>query len=140
MNPALATLEQYLAIARQLRANEVRLVSGQAPQFIVGGQVRRVGQPTLSVAMVRDVHLACLTMAQSEIPASDATFAYRMVSASLGLVSCKYTLRRRARTLSLVVEGQAKEVVEAGAGGNPPALRAEAKVERKRRGDGESAE
>ena len=127
MGFARTTLERFLAIARRTRASELRLVSGQHPLLIIESKLQRLEKkPRLSLAVVRDVHLECLTMAKKEIPTRDATFAYEIATGAFGRVRCMYSLRRRARTLTLLFEEQAKQLVEATAGSKLPSLRAEA--------------
>ena len=129
----LANIEYFLQIARRGGAEELRLMSGRAPMIIVGGAGRFVDGPELSATMIRDLHQACLALAESEIDEPGATFAYRMASHRLGTVRCAYTLRGKARSLSLFPEDGAPETIESKDNRRPPVLRAEAKVEWKGR-------
>ena len=104
----------------------------------VTSSLQKVDGPELTASMIRDIHLACLAQANSEIPAAGATFAYRMISATHGPVRCTYTVKRSARTLLLVPEGKAAEYVLSGGAAKPPALRAEAKIGRESGGGGKA--
>ena len=129
----LANIERFLGIARRGGAEELRLMSGRTPMIVAGGAGRFVDGPELSATMIRDLHQACLALAESEIDEPGATFAYRMASARLGTVRCAYTLRGKARSLSLFPEEGAPETIDSKDNRRPPVLRAEAKLERKAR-------
>lgn len=122
-------LRRVLKAAKGARASEVRFISGRPPMVRIQNSLHYFNEPELTAATVRDIHLACLTMAKGEIPTSKATFGYRIISDVLGQVRCMYTLRRGARTLVLIPEGEALATADVARGGKPPALRAEARVE-----------
>ena len=141
-----STLERLLAIARRNGASEVRLISGRRPVIVVADRVRYLSEPEgytdleryfgeaeLTGSRIRDIHLACLTMAAAEIPATDATLAYHMVSKTFGVIRCEYTLSREARTLLLIPDGDAAESVLVSGHRNLPPLRAAAEVDPVRR-------
>jgi hypothetical protein len=126
---ALVTLERILAIARRNGADELRLISGRYPMMVVKNMNKFIDGPELPATMIRDIHHVCLALAASEIPTSEATFAYRFVSPTLGTVSCMYTLRGGKKSLSLFPEGGVSEEVESAGRGKPPTLSAEAQPE-----------
>ena len=128
---AIATLDRLLAIAKSSGADELRLMSGRGPVFIVANVAKDIGEPELTASLVRDIHLTCLTMAKGEIPTSKATLAYRIISKTLGPVRCTYIIHGRARTLTLVPDGEETENLLIDGHGKPPPLRVAAKVERK---------
>ena len=140
MNPyALATLEMVLAIARRNGADEVRLISGSYPRMIVGNNIQLIDGPELSTSMIRAIHQGCLSLSGSATPKFQATSVYRFVSATLGPVNCKFSLRGDVDValLSLFPEDNEFELVQVKGPVNPPTLRAEASIDKVSRVDGE---
>src|SRR5438045_1436106 len=111
------------------RPLEIRFISGMAPALVDKTGPHFLEVAYLSQETVRGLHQQCLTWAGQGELASRNTASYAVAVPKLGRYLCTYRLRHNVAELTLRLDPNAAELIDAIRPVKRPSLRAEARPE-----------
>jgi len=126
-------LKLVLDKCRGASVSEIRFISGMMPAIVDKAGPHFLEVAYLSQDLVGEIHQLCRSLTEEPASESGITTTYAFALRGFGRLHCKYERRGNIASLVLVPDADAEETVEAIRPKKPPALRAEAKPEAKRK-------
>ena len=130
---AAKVLKLVLDKCRGTAVSEIRFISGMMPAIVDRAGPHFVEVAYLSQDLVSEIHALCRSLTEEPERDSGGTTTYAFALRGFGRLHCKYRRRGNIASLVLVPDADAEETIEAVRPKMPPALRAEAKPESKRK-------